>query len=176
MSNAFPVAINALHAIEIVARTGALAPAAEELGVTPGAVSQHLRRAEERLRVTRFERTPRGLVPTAALRQIMPLLASGFAALHEAVGALKGTDEHTLTLTVGSVFASRLLVWRLIKFTTAHPEIELRLMVTGKLIDLMRNDIDCAIRFGNGNWPGSSRSDWAGRLPGRYVHRNWRGA
>jgi DNA-binding transcriptional LysR family regulator len=49
MPSPFPIPLNAIRAIEIVARRGALAPAAEELGVTPGAVSQHLRRAEERL-------------------------------------------------------------------------------------------------------------------------------
>ncbi len=154
MANPFPIPLNAIRAIEIVARRGALAPAAEELGVTPGAVSQHLRRAEERLGIELFERTPQGLRPTPALSRVLPQLTQGFAALGDAVTALKGTNEHVLTLTMGSVFASRWLIWRIAKFTALHPEIEVRLVVTGAMIDLRHSDIDCGIRFGRGIWPG----------------------
>lgn len=154
MPSPFPIPLNAIRAIEIVARRGALAPAAEELGVTPGAVSQHLRRAEERLGLELFERTPQGLRPTPALRQILPQLSAGFTALADAVGALKPGNENVLTLTVGSVFASRWLIWRIAKFNKLHPEIEVRLVVTGTMIDLSHSDIDVGIRFGRGNWRG----------------------
>ena len=70
MVSTFPLPLNALRAIEIVARRGSLAPAADELGVTPGAVSQHIRRAEERLGTELFERTNSGLVPTPALSRL----------------------------------------------------------------------------------------------------------
>lgn len=154
MANPFSIPLNAVRAIEIVARRGALAPAAEELGVTPGAVSQHLRRAEERLGLELFERTPQGLKPTAALRQILPQLSSGFTALADAVGSLRAGNENVLTLTVGSVFASRWLIWRIAKFNKLHPEIEIRLVVTGNMIDLVHSDIDVGIRFGRGKWAG----------------------
>ncbi len=154
MPSVFPIPLNAIRAIETVARRGALAPAAEELGVTPGAVSQHLRRAEERLGHELFERTPQGLRPTPALRQILPQLSAGFTQLADALATLRQGDEHVLTLTVGSVFASRWLVWRLGKFSALHPEIEVRLVVTGQMIELAHSDIDCAIRFGRGNWSG----------------------
>jgi DNA-binding transcriptional LysR family regulator len=153
MAPRFPIPLNALHAIEIVARRGALAPAADELGVTIGAVSQHIRRAEERLGLELFERTPRGLVPTPALRQIAPQLSAGFGGLADAIGGLRATTEHVLTVTTGSVFASRWLIWRLPKFTALHPEIEVRLVITGRNIDLAYSDIDCGIRFGRGQWP-----------------------
>jgi len=154
MASPFPIPLNAIRAIEIVARRGALAPAAEELGVTPGAVSQHLRRAEERLGLELFERTPQGLRPTDALRAVLPQLSSGFNALAEGVANLRGVNEHVLTVTVGSVFASRWLIWRIAKFNRLHPEIETRLVVTGTMIDLTHSDIDCGIRFGAGLWPG----------------------
>lgn len=154
MSSPFPIPLNALRAIEIVARAGALAPAAEELGVTVGAVSQHLRRAEERLGIELFERTPQGLRPTDALRAVLPQLTQGFAALAEGLANLKGAGEHVLTVTVGSVFASRWLIWRIAKFNRLHPEIETRLVVTGNMIDLTHSDIDCGVRFGRGDWPG----------------------
>jgi DNA-binding transcriptional LysR family regulator len=153
MANPFPIPLNAIRAIEIVARRGALAPAAEELGVTPGAVSQHLRRAEERLGIELFERTPQGLRASEELRQILPQLTAGFVALQDALGSLRKADEHVLNLTVGSVFASRWLIWRIGKFSARYPDVETRLVVTGKILDLLRGDIDCAIRFGRGDWP-----------------------
>ncbi|SEP60305.1 transcriptional regulator, LysR family [Devosia sp. YR412] len=154
MASPFPIPLNALRAIEIVARRGALAPAAEELGVTIGAVSQHLRRAEERLGMELFERTSAGLRPTPGLRAVLPQLTSGFAALQDGLAALKGTDEGVLNLTVGSVFASRWLIWRINKFTALHPDVEVRLNVTATMLDLSRPDVDCGIRYGHGNWAG----------------------
>jgi DNA-binding transcriptional LysR family regulator len=154
MASPFPIALNAIRAIEIVARRGALAPAAEELGVTPGAVSQHLRRAEERLGVELFERTPQGLRPRPALAQILPQLSAGFTALADALKTLQPAEDNVLTLTVGAVFASRWLIWRMARFTAAHPEIELRLVVTASMVDFAHSDIDCGIRFGRGPWPG----------------------
>jgi Transcriptional regulator len=154
MANPFPIPLNALRAIEIVARRGALAPAAEELGVTIGAVSQHLRRAEERLGMELFERTPAGLRPTPALKAAMPQLTAGFAALQDGLGSLRGSDEGVLNLTVGSVFASRWLIWRINKFTALNRDIEVRLNVTAAMLDLSRPDVDCGIRYGHGQWPG----------------------
>ena len=163
MSKAFPIPLNALRAIEIVARRGALAPAAEELGVTVGAVSQHLRRAEERLGVELFERTSAGLRPLPALKAALPQLSSGFAALQDGLAGLKGTDDGVLNLTVGSVFASRWLIWRINKFTALHRDIEVRLNVTGAMLDLARPDIDCGVRYGFGRWPGVSSHLIGGR-------------
>lgn len=164
MSSVFLIPLNALRAIEIVARRGALAPAAEELGVTVGAVSQHLRRAEERLGMELFDRTPSGLKPRPALKAALPQLTSGFAALQDGLSSLRGSDEGVLNLTVGSVFASRWLIWRINKFTARHPEIEVRLTVTGAMIDLSRPDIDCGIRFGAGHWPGVTTTLIGGRV------------
>jgi DNA-binding transcriptional LysR family regulator len=154
MANPFPIPLNALRAIEIVARRGALAPAAEELGVTIGAVSQHLRRAEERLGMELFERSPAGLRPLPALRAALPQLTSGFAALQDGLAGLRGSDETVLNLTVGSVFASRWLIWRINKFTALNRDIEVRLNVTAAMLDLSRPDVDCGIRYGHGQWPG----------------------
>lgn len=154
MTNPFAIPLNALRAIEIVARRGALAPAAEELGVTIGAVSQHVRRAEERLGMELFERTPAGLRPLPVLKAALPQLSSGFLALQDGLASLKGTDEGVLNLTVGSVFASRWLIWRINKFTTLHKDIEVRLNVTATMLDLSRPDVDCGIRYGHGKWAG----------------------
>jgi DNA-binding transcriptional LysR family regulator len=149
----FPVPLNALRAIEIVARTGALKPAADELGVTIGAVSQHIRRAEARLGVELFARTATGLKPTQQLQDVRGHLTNGFTTLLDATRALQRGDDNVLTVTLGSVFASRWLIPRLPHFTAAHPDIEFRMVATAKTVDLARTDIDCAIRFGHGKWP-----------------------
>ena len=93
MPSPFFIPLNALRAIEIVARRGALSPAAEELGVTPGAVSQHIRRAEERLGIQLFERTPRGLVPTPELADQLPRLTEGFDHLATGLAGLRPDAE-----------------------------------------------------------------------------------
>jgi len=153
MSSPFAIPLNALRAIEIVARSHALGPAAEELGVTPGAVSQHIRRAEARLGVQLFTRTSSGLLPTDALLAAQPQLRAGFQALAEASDTLRAVEDNVLTLTAGNVFASSWLVWRLSRFAELAPDIEVRIITTGKMLDLARPDIDCGIRFGTGDWP-----------------------
>lgn len=158
MASSFPIPLNALRAIEIVARRGALAPAAEELGVTIGAVSQHLRRAEERLGIQLFARTAQGLRPLPALERVLPQLSAGFAALQDGLAGLSGPREDVLAVTVGSVFASRWLIWRINKFSALHGGLEVRLNVTADIIDLTRPEIDCAIRYGDGHWPGVNAS------------------
>ena len=88
------------------------------------------------------------------LRAALPQLTAGFVALQEGLGSLKGSDESVLNLTVGSVFASRWLIWRINKFTLLHRDIEVRLNVTGAMLDLSRPDIDCGIRYGSGTGRG----------------------
>ncbi|GHA21230.1 transcriptional regulator [Devosia pacifica] len=154
MSSAFPIPLNALRAIEIVARRGALAPAAEELGVTVGAVSQHIRRAEARLGVDLFERTPRGLIALPVLAEVLPQLSQGFTTLADSLATLSGNEDQVLTVTVAGVFASRWLIWRIGEFSKRHPNIELRLSLSAQVLDLNRADIDCGIRFGEGHWSG----------------------
>ncbi|MET4632413.1 LysR substrate-binding domain-containing protein [Kaistia defluvii] len=154
MTEAFKVPLNALRAIEIVARSGTLSTAAAELGVTPGAVSQHIKRAEARLGVHLFERTPRGLVATPALEAALPPLQAGFRSLAEALAIIDGDQRGMLTITTAPTFAARWLVQRLGHFTRAHPEIEIRFVATTDVIDLARSDVDCAIRLGRGAWPG----------------------
>lgn len=154
MPNPFKVPLNALRAIEIVGRGGTLSMAADELGVTPGAVSQHIRRAEERLGYVLFERDRAGLRPTPALDAALPHLHRGFQALASGVAAIEQSHSGTLTLSAAPAFAARWLVQRLGRFSRENPEIEIRFAATVALVDLNHSDIDCAIRLGRGNWPG----------------------
>jgi X-X-X-Leu-X-X-Gly heptad repeat protein len=101
-----------------------------------------------------FERTPQGLRPLPALIGVLPQLSGGFAQLQDGIAALAGKDDGVLNVTVGSVFASRWLIWRVNKFSALHEGLEIRLNVTGTMLDLGRSDVDCAIRYGDGDWPG----------------------
>lgn len=153
MANPYKVPLNALRAIEIVGRGGTLSAAARELGVTPGAVSQHIRRAEQRFGFVLFERGRDGLSPTPALEAALPDFARGFAALADGVAAIAAHRHGRLTVATGPAFAARWLVPRLGRFTRDHPALEIRLVTAAALADLHHSDIDCAIRLGRGAWP-----------------------
>ncbi|OAP40778.1 LysR family transcriptional regulator [Sinorhizobium glycinis] len=146
--------LNGLRAVEAAGRLGSLAAAAEELGVTPGAVSQQIAKTEAQLGRTLFERLPRGLVPTEAGRLLLVRLSSAFAELAEAVAGARRRDESVLTVSVAPVFAARWLVYRLNHFADRYPEIRLRIDATTKLANLDTSDVDLAIRVGAGHWPG----------------------
>ncbi|SDG57262.1 LysR substrate-binding domain-containing protein [Pelagibacterium luteolum] len=152
MTDVLAIPLNALRALEMTARLGGLAPAADALGVTVGAISQHIKRAEERAGMRLFDRTANGLRPTPQLELILPLLRTGFSSIAEASARLVADEGRVLNVTLGHVSASRWLVWRLAQFYALHPDIEVRLLPTDALVDLSRPDIDCGIRFGRGDW------------------------
>ncbi len=153
MKNLNRVHLNGLRALEAVGRLGALQAAAGELGVTAGAVSQQIIRVEEQLGQAIFERTPRGLRPTAFGGPFLARLTSAFGQLSEAVATVERRDEGILTISVAPVFASRWLIHRLDRFSAAHPQISLRIEATTTLVDLARSDVDLGIRVGPGGWP-----------------------
>ncbi|TCL76023.1 LysR substrate-binding domain-containing protein [Rhizobium sp. BK251] len=154
MKNLNLVHLNGLRAVEAVSRLGSLQSAAEELGVTIGAVSQHVIRAEAQLGLTLFERAPKGMLPTEHARPVLAQLSEGFRNLAGAVETARKRDETILTISVAPVFAARWLVHRLDRFAARHPEIRLRIDATMRLIDPATSDVDIGIRVGNGTWPG----------------------
>lgn len=147
------VHLNGLRALEAAGRLGSLQRAADELGVTPGAVSQQLIKAERQLGTVVFERTPRGLEPTPLGRHLLNRLGAGFRELDAAVALASGAANSTLTVSVAPVFASKWLVPRLAGFRKLWPEYRVRLDASVELIDLDRSDVDVAIRVGGGSWP-----------------------
>jgi LysR family glycine cleavage system transcriptional activator len=153
------VHLNGLRALEAAARLGSLQKAADELGVTAGAVSQHVIRAEEQLGRPVLERTREGFGPTDFGAAILPRLAAGFRELDAAVAAARRQEENILTISVAPVFASKWLVPRLSRFAERRPDIRVRLDATTTLIDLDTSDVDLAIRVGPGNWPGV-KAEW----------------
>jgi DNA-binding transcriptional LysR family regulator len=148
------VHLNGLRALEAVARLGSLQAAADELGVSVGAVSQQVIKAEAQLGHPVFQRLPKGMVPVEAARPMLVRLQEGFASLSQAVAMGRQRDEKLLTISVAPVFAARFLVHRLDRFTTLHPEIRLRIDATTAMADFAADGVDLGIRVGAGKWPG----------------------
>lgn len=147
------VHLNGLRAVEAVARTGALQSAADELGVTPSAVSQHLARTEAQIGRTLFQRTRNGLVATEFGRQFSARLTDGFRELATALALATDDASNTLVVSVAPAFASRFLVPRMMRFYELHPEVLIRMDASTRLVDFDRSDINLGIRLGDGKWP-----------------------
>ncbi|TNM65787.1 LysR substrate-binding domain-containing protein [Aliirhizobium smilacinae] len=154
MSNLNLVHLNGLRALEAVARLGSLQAAATELGVSIGAVSQQIIKAEAQLGHPVFQRLPKGMVPLDTARPMLARLTEGFRSLSEAVAIGRPRDEKLLTISVAPVFAARFLVHRLDRFTALHPEIRLRIDATVAMADFVADGVDLGIRVGAGKWPG----------------------
>lgn len=150
------VSLNTLRAFEASARHLSFTRAADELCVTQAAVSQQVKALEEHLGATLFRRTSRGLVLTDEGAALYPVIGSSFAQISRAMGAIAGETPRTI-LNVGVVgtFAVGYLIERLEDFCAAQPEIDIRIMTNNNKVDLWTENLDCAIRFGDGNWHGT---------------------
>ncbi len=154
-----PNHLNALRAFETTARRGGYVAAADEIGVTPEAVGQLVRTLEGYLGVRLFDRGRAGrrLVPTQEALVVLPGLTDAFRTLAGAIERLKSLSASgVLTLTSVPSFTAKWLMPRLPTFLAAQPEIDIRLDITDRVVDLEAGDADVAIRYGQGNWPGVS--------------------
>ena len=145
--------LNGLRALEAAGRLGNLRAAAEELGVTIGAVSQQILKAEEQFGRPLFERHPKGLRPTAFGQEVLRYLSTGFAEIAAGLALAERRREGVLTVSVAPVFASKWLVWRLQRFRERHPELRIRIDADVSLVDPGSSDVDVCIRVGRGGWP-----------------------
>src|SRR5262245_32798024 len=146
--------LNALKAFEAAARSESFTRAAEELNVTPGAVSHQVKALEAELGLKLFNREHQRLAITETGRAYLEVVRDSFDRL--AVGTnrlLQLQKTGVLNITTSPNFASKWLVQRLGRFSEAHPEIDLRLSSTKQHIDFVREDFDMAIRHGDGQWP-----------------------
>jgi LysR family transcriptional regulator, glycine cleavage system transcriptional activator len=147
--------LNALRAFEAAARRLSFTKAAEELSVTPAAVSQHVKLLEEYFGIVLFRRLTRALRLTSAGQAVLPLLQEGFDKLAEADRILRRReDERVLTVSVAPSFGARWLVPRLDRFHRAHPEYDIRLDATDRRVDFVEDNVDIALRYGRGRYRG----------------------
>jgi LysR family glycine cleavage system transcriptional activator len=147
--------LNALKAFEAVARSNSVTRAAEELSVTQGAVSQQVKALEVALGVKLFNRerqrlkiTPAGRDYLVVIREALDHIGAGTERL------VQRQNAGVLSVSTSQDFAAKWLVHRLARFAAAHPGVDLRVSATTHAVDFAREDIDVALRLGDGHWPG----------------------
>lgn len=189
--------LKGLEAFEAAARHLSFASAAEELGVTPAAISQRVRALEQTIGVKLFNRCARAIKLTPRGEVALELITSGFDQLEQGFSRLVEPDaSQSIVVSTTPSFASRWLIPRLCRFSAGHPNISVRLDTSSSLVNFQADVVDIAIRQGRGIYPGtssemllrdyacvvchpelqsrlgrSSRSNWQGRLP--LLHVDW---
>lgn len=149
MSDRLPP-LTALRAFEAAARHMSFAKAAEELHVTPAALSFQIKSLETALGQPVFKRLNRAVALTETGEALAPGVTEGFQQLGTAWATARRRAHVTeLSITAGPGFTSRWLAPRIFEFASAHPEIELRFAASLKIMDFDRDGVDLAIRFGS---------------------------
>ncbi|MBJ2155049.1 transcriptional regulator GcvA [Variovorax sp. IB41] len=149
--------LNALRAFEATARHLSVKNAANELCVTPGAVSQLIKTLEVHLGVPLFRRVNRGIFLTDVGQAYLPPVRNAFRQISDATCRVAvPEDTGILTVSATPFFASAWLVPRLKSFQDAHPDIDLQVVSSSALADFSRDGVDVAIRHGLGRYVGLS--------------------
>ena len=152
--------LNGLRAFEAAARHLSFTLAAAELNVTQTAISHQIRRLEEELGIRLFVRQNRALTLTPEARDYLPGVRAAFNDLRLATDRLlRKDDDKVLTVSTLASLAAKWLLPRLTDFQEQHPGIDVRITTSTSLVDFQRDDVDAAIRYGRGQWPGL-RADW----------------
>lgn len=147
--------VNAVRAFEAASRHMQFQQAAEELGVTPAALSYQIRQLEEYLGIKLFRRLNRAVELTREGRMIAPAIVEAFEQLEQAFDLLKPDGEdNTLVISTGPAFSAKWLAPRLHGYLEENPDLDFRLSANLKLTDFERDGVDAVIRFGAGNYPG----------------------
>lgn len=147
--------LNGLRAFEAAARHQSFTRAADELSVTQTAISHQIKRLEEQLGQRLFIRRNRRLLLTEAAQELLPAVRTAFDGLNAAVEQLSRSDRSgSLTVSTVISFTTKWLVPRLAGFQSTYPEIDVRITASADLVDFNRDDVDMAIRYGHGDWPG----------------------
>lgn len=143
--------LTALRAFEAAARHMSFASAAHELNVTPAALSFQIKSLEQHLGAPVFRRLNRAVELTEEGRLLQPGVADGFVALQTAWrGVQRRLDSTTLTVTAGPGFTAKWLAPRMFAFAQTNPDLELRFSASLQVMDFERDNVDIAIRFGQG--------------------------
>jgi len=152
--------LNGLRAFEAAARHLSFTQAASELNVTQTAISHQIKRLEEELGVRLFIRQNRSLTLTQQAQEYLPGIRAAFNDLRLATDRLlRKDDDHVLTVSTLASLAAKWLLPRLTAFQEAHHGIDVRITTSTNLVDFQRDNVDAAIRYGRGQWPGL-RADW----------------
>jgi LysR family transcriptional regulator, glycine cleavage system transcriptional activator len=146
--------LNALRFFEAAARHESFARAADELCVTPGAVSRQVKSLETNLGVKLFERQPQSLKITPAGKRLL-------VKVHDAFDLIEGgicrfhSEEDVVRISVSPNFGIRWLSSRLNEFRTRHPTTNVVIDASPELTDFAVGECDLVVRFGDGDWHGT---------------------
>lgn len=147
--------LNALRAFESAARHLSISRAAQELFVTPAAVSHQVKALETYLGTRLFVRRHRQLSLTEAGAALLPGLRAGFEQLGSAVARLRlQQTDRPLTVSANVSFCSKWLIPRLEAFRQRYPQIDIRIDASNHLVDFSGDDVDVAVRLGGGEYRG----------------------
>lgn len=147
--------LSALRAFDALARHGSFSAAARELNVTHAAISQHVRALEAHFGESLAQRDGQGMRLTPTGLELAQAVGEGFERIAEGVARIADrTAERPVTVSLTPSFAEAWLMPRIGAFWQEHPEISVSLNPSAQLVDLRRDGIDLAIRFGRGDWPG----------------------
>jgi LysR family glycine cleavage system transcriptional activator len=146
--------LNSLKAFDAVVRHMSFSLAANELFVTPAALSYQIKQLEEFLGVKLFNRLNRSIELTSHGKLIYPGVGQAFDQLTQTMQLLQQKRSgDVLVVSAGPAFTSRWLIPKLYRFIAKHPEIDARVSSSLTLSNLKVDDVDVAIRFGMGNYP-----------------------
>jgi LysR family glycine cleavage system transcriptional activator len=152
--------LNGLRAFEAAARHLSFTQAASELNVTQTAISHQIKRLEQELGITPVHPAEPRAAPDAGGQGLLPGVRAAFNDLRLATDrVLRKDNDHVLTVSTLASLAAKWLLPRLSAFQEAHPDIDVHITTSATLIDFKSGDVDAAIRYGRGNWPGL-RADW----------------
>jgi LysR family glycine cleavage system transcriptional activator len=151
--------LTALRAFAATAELRSFSQAARALNVTHAAVAQQVRALEDHFGKSLVQRDGRGVSLTVDGEQLAQALGEGFALMQRGVEALRaGEVDRPVRVTLTASFAAQWLMPRLRDFWEKHPDIGLSLHPDNRVVDLHRERMDLAIRYGNGDWPGVEAS------------------
>ncbi|MHA1548236.1 MAG: LysR substrate-binding domain-containing protein, partial [Alphaproteobacteria bacterium] len=141
--------LNALRALEATLRTGNFRSASNELGVTPAAVGQQIRGLEEFVGYQLFVRKPSGVVPTEGAGRVAASLTASFTSISDVLMDLKQPRPgNRLAISMTQAFGEYWLTPRLADFYALGDQVDLRIDTTHRLVDLLLDEFDFAVRFG----------------------------
>jgi LysR family glycine cleavage system transcriptional activator len=149
--------LNALKAFEAAARHESFTKAGQELHVTPGAISHQVKALEDELGLRLFRRERQRLVITEAGRNYLEVVRNAFDQIAGGTERLlQQQGSRVLTVSTSPNFAAKWLINRLGRFAEAFPHIDLRVSASLHHVEFASEDVDLAIRHGDGTWPGLS--------------------
>jgi len=144
-----------LRAFEAAARHLSFTKAAQELNVTQAAISHQVKTLEDVLQIQLFRRFNRRLMLTDAGQTYLPELTEALDQIDAATRRLRAIDDSgDLKISVATSVAAKWLLPRLVRFRQKHPDIDVSVSASDKLVDFARDDIDIGIRYGYGVYPG----------------------